>query len=495
MDKKNINNKLLAQKFIDELAGAWPIVPLNNYSLFIFGSGYNTEKYFGGVYKEQTPYAVFDIRFNGETQTFLPETVWKEYVGEVFKDYLRAASSISKREKNFYLNFPLVDDLYQRYSYSFIALQKESELLPIALSAFDLIWTTNAWSHFSVYFDIDYCCSIVAEIYPQVTREEIEAIWHEATEMVDESFDKAQKRDVLNYLLLHGNDNNLVEHCQYFYTSYRRTLSLEEVKAELLVHYSLFLNNPSLAQLELKKMDEELAEKKQVFKLWRQQLNPLQKKIADFCQIIMRVRDQRKNHFAKGITVAWRIAEKIFTLAKVDKSLIENVLIFEELGRGSKYIAGISDALEQRNTAYALYIPYQGDKEIMFTDIKAENDLIQSYYMGEQKKSAQEIKGQIGNKGLVSGRVRIIKSSDKFNTFKEGEILVTGMTRPEYVPLMHKALAIITDEGGITCHAAIISRELNKPCIIGTRMATQILKDGDLVEVDAINGMIKIIKS
>jgi pyruvate,water dikinase len=59
---------------------------------------------------------------------------------------------------------------------------------------------------------------------------------------------------------------------------------------------------------------------------------------------------------------------------------------------------------------------------------------------------------------------------------------------------MHKAKAIITDEGGITCHAAIVSRELNKPCIIGTRFATQILKDGDLVVVDAEKGIVKIIK-
>ena len=78
--------------------------------------------------------------------------------------------------------------------------------------------------------------------------------------------------------------------------------------------------------------------------------------------------------------------------------------------------------------------------------------------------------------------------------YEKGDILVTSMTRPEFVPLMKKAGAIITNEGGITSHAAIISRELKIPCIIGTKNATVILKDGDFVEVDANNGIITILK-
>ena len=73
---------------------------------------------------------------------------------------------------------------------------------------------------------------------------------------------------------------------------------------------------------------------------------------------------------------------------------------------------------------------------------------------------------------------------------KNGDILVTGMTTPNFVPAMKRAGAIVTNDGGITCHAAIVSRELGVPCIIGTRMATKILKDGDLVEVNANDGTI-----
>ena len=67
------------------------------------------------------------------------------------------------------------------------------------------------------------------------------------------------------------------------------------------------------------------------------------------------------------------------------------------------------------------------------------------------------------------------------------------MTSPAFVNLLKKTAGFITDEGGITCHAAIIARELKKPCIIGTKVATQVLQDGDLVEVDADKGVVRVI--
>ncbi|NCF75260.1 MAG: hypothetical protein GWO87_02115 [Xanthomonadaceae bacterium] len=68
------------------------------------------------------------------------------------------------------------------------------------------------------------------------------------------------------------------------------------------------------------------------------------------------------------------------------------------------------------------------------------------------------------------------------------------MTSPDYIAGIKKASVIITDEGGLTCHAAIVSRELNKTCVIGTKIATKVLKDGDLIEVDANKGVVKILK-
>jgi phosphoenolpyruvate synthase/pyruvate phosphate dikinase len=90
----------------------------------------------------------------------------------------------------------------------------------------------------------------------------------------------------------------------------------------------------------------------------------------------------------------------------------------------------------------------------------------------------------------VVGKVRIVMNSDEVRFVRKGEILVSPMTSPDYVQAMQKSAAIVTDEGGITCHAAIVSRELKIPCVIGTRVATKVLQNGDTVTVDARDGTV-----
>ena len=106
--------------------------------------------------------------------------------------------------------------------------------------------------------------------------------------------------------------------------------------------------------------------------------------------------------------------------------------------------------------------------------------------------SGNTLKGTQAFEGLVKGKCKII--NDFHNAkINQGDILVTGMTDPNAVPLMKKAGAIITDAGGMLCHAAIVSRELEIPCIVGTKIATQVLKNGMQVEVDANMGVIRIL--
>lgn len=102
-----------------------------------------------------------------------------------------------------------------------------------------------------------------------------------------------------------------------------------------------------------------------------------------------------------------------------------------------------------------------------------------------------QVKGLVAYTGIVRGRACVVLSEDDFGKMNEGDILVTSMTRPEFLPVMRKASAFVTNEGGITCHAAIVARELQKPCVIGTRTATSTFKDGELIEVDAERGIIK----
>lgn len=106
--------------------------------------------------------------------------------------------------------------------------------------------------------------------------------------------------------------------------------------------------------------------------------------------------------------------------------------------------------------------------------------------------SVTEIRGMIACPGKARGPVVVIRKESEFAKMEEGAILVTSMTRPEFVPLMKQAAAIVTDEGGITSHAAVVSRELKIPCVIGTQVASSQLKDGDMVLVNADHGVVTL---
>ena len=109
----------------------------------------------------------------------------------------------------------------------------------------------------------------------------------------------------------------------------------------------------------------------------------------------------------------------------------------------------------------------------------------------EEVKDVSTIKGNCAFPGKVTGIVKVINLPQEMDKMEYGNILLSIGTSPSIVLAMKKAAAIITDEGGLTCHAAIVSRELEIPCVVGLKIATKILKDGDVVEVDANNGIIK----
>jgi len=113
-----------------------------------------------------------------------------------------------------------------------------------------------------------------------------------------------------------------------------------------------------------------------------------------------------------------------------------------------------------------------------------------------KKKAVKKVKGKVLVKGLPAspgigiGRVKIVLSLDHIAKVRRGDVLVTPMTTPDMVPAMKKAAAIVTDEGGITSHAAIVSRELGIPCVVGTGNATRVLKEEEIVSVDGFSGIV-----
>lgn len=114
---------------------------------------------------------------------------------------------------------------------------------------------------------------------------------------------------------------------------------------------------------------------------------------------------------------------------------------------------------------------------------------------GVQRRVKFEIRGKVACGGKAVGRAKIINQAEDLYKVNHGDIIVAPMTSPDFMPAIRRCVAIVTNFGGISCHAAIVAREFNIPCIIGTKNATEVLKDKDLVEVDADNGIVRVLQS
>lgn len=123
----------------------------------------------------------------------------------------------------------------------------------------------------------------------------------------------------------------------------------------------------------------------------------------------------------------------------------------------------------------------------LYTD-RQNQEILQAETVGNGK-----VVGKVGYPGKVSGRARVVLSSEERDAVEEGEIIVAPMTTIDFLPAMKKASAFVTDEGGVTCHAAIVAREMKKPCVIGTKNGSKIIKTGDMVELDASEGVVRVL--
>lgn len=140
-------------------------------------------------------------------------------------------------------------------------------------------------------------------------------------------------------------------------------------------------------------------------------------------------------------------------------------------------------------TKYCIYLGTK-NAHVLLTGKKAKQ-LEKQIIKEVVQENINELSGQTACTGKAIGRVCIVNSSPEMKKMKQGDILVSIATNPDIVPAMKRAAAIVTEQGGITSHAAIVSRELGIPCIIGTKVATKVFKNGDMVEVDATKGIIK----
>lgn len=196
--------------------------------------------------------------------------------------------------------------------------------------------------------------------------------------------------------------------------------------------------------------------------------------------------------FNKGVNIIYFLLDEIAKNKGWNPDPLKQIAL-KELIRSVKENEPLPlEAIKRRQNNVYVYFDY---KIIFEPEVDQKlNDM--GYQLKEVviPEGLREIKGTVANKGIARGSVKVVFNRQQINKVEEGDIIVAPMTSVWYMHALKKASGIVTDEGGITCHAAIVSRELNKPCIIGTNIATRVLKDGDLVEADADKGIVKIIK-
>lgn len=220
-------------------------------------------------------------------------------------------------------------------------------------------------------------------------------------------------------------------------------------------------------------------------------VSPFLRGLIETSEYFTDIQDKRKGGVLRSDTIFYEALQAVAKKEKLDRSLIFYITPPEFLSE-DKFKKINWQEVKKRRDQGALLI-YCAEEVYVIPRSSYEKEIAIKYYFQEFH-NLKEVRGAVAYRGVVRGIARVIFSFSEVKDFKAGEILVVNQTTPEYVPLMKKAAAFVTDQGGITCHAAIVAREMKKPCIIGTKIATKVLHDGDLVEVDADKGIVKIIK-
>lgn len=219
-------------------------------------------------------------------------------------------------------------------------------------------------------------------------------------------------------------------------------------------------------------------------------LNTQERELIDLVKEFVFLRTFRTESLARANFLAKPLLHEAAKQLKTS----ESDLVFLSVDEIVDALAGwteYGDVISQRKDGYYMILcddiieMFIGDEKNLIDELNIFNIVT-----GEGDK----ITGQVAWRGFAKGKVKIVKDQKDIVKVQDGDILVAVMTFPNYIPAMEKAAAFVTDEGGILCHAAIISREMKKPCIIGTKTGTKILKDNDLIEVDANAGIINILE-
>jgi phosphoenolpyruvate synthase/pyruvate phosphate dikinase len=201
------------------------------------------------------------------------------------------------------------------------------------------------------------------------------------------------------------------------------------------------------------------------------------------------LKDQRDVYRRLGIYYSFSLFDEIAKRLRIDRKESVYLTSYEILDALNGKLKVDLTEIKRRFNGFLIY--RKDDRIVVNSDVKFIERFVRENVEGDEHK---EIKGIVANKGHAKGIARIVLLVSDLKKVQKGDVLVSITTHPDFISAMQKASAFVTDEGGLMCHAAIVSREMKKPCIVGSKSATRLIKDGDLVEVDANKGIVKIVE-
>ena len=215
-----------------------------------------------------------------------------------------------------------------------------------------------------------------------------------------------------------------------------------------------------------------------------------------FLQEYIVLRTYRKNAICQGNFYHLPLLSEVAFRLKLSEVGVK-LLAYDELERGlrgEQSIKQLELLIRERSKGWAILM-WQGRISIITGGRKIIQAMEQYRITLPGRVLTNIIMGNTASRGKVVGKVKVIHKISELDKVKPGDILVAKMTTPDYMTAINRCVGIITDEGGVTCHAAIVSREFNIPCLIATHNATSLLNDNDIVELDATKGLARVIEA
>jgi phosphohistidine swiveling domain-containing protein len=235
----------------------------------------------------------------------------------------------------------------------------------------------------------------------------------------------------------------------------------------------------------LEEKSKEKEKKRAVFEIIFSNADDDMKKLINDIRELLFLKSYRIDAHTLTTYHALNLVDEVAKRLNVSREILVD-LSFEEICQGLDSKLDLSD-YDRRKKEYTIMILDGNPHRFSGDDTLA----IRNAFLWEDLSHLMEVTGQMAYPGNVQGPARIVENELELDKVQEGDILFSPMTNPNYVPIFGKVAAIITDEGGVLCHSAIVSREMKIPCVMGVKTGTRVFKDGDMVEVDAKEGVVR----